>query len=53
MMDFGLENRNVLYQGNAATSLSETATGNLTSANNTLNKHHIVATLPIGTKAAF
>ena len=53
MLDFGLENRNVLYQGNAATSLSETATGNLTSANNTFNMHHIVATLPIGTKAAF
>ena len=53
MMDFGLENRNVLYQGNAATSLSETAEGKLTSANNTFNMHHIVATLPIGTKGAF
>ena len=53
MMDFGLANRNVLYQGNAATSLSETAQGVLKSANNTFNMHHIVASLPIGTKAAF
>ena len=53
MMDFGLENRNVLYQGNAASSLSETAEGTLTSASNTFNMHHIVATLPIGTKGAF
>ena len=53
MMDFGLENRNVLYQGNAATSLSETATGTLTSANNVFNMHHLAATLPIGTFGAF
>lgn len=53
MMDFGLENRNVLYQGNAATSLSETATGVLKSANNVFNMHHIAATLPIGGKGAF
>ena len=53
MMDFGLENRNVLYQGNAATSLSETAAGVLKSADNTFNMHHIVASLPIGTKGAF
>ena len=53
MMDFGLENRNVLYQGNAATSLSETASGVLKSADNSFNMHHIVASLPIGTKGAF
>ena len=53
MMDFGLENRNVLYQGNAATSLSPTAQGVLKSANNAFNMHHIVASMPIGTKAAF
>ena len=53
MMDFGLENRNVMYEGNAATSLSETATGVLRSANNVFNMHHIAATLPIGGKGAF
>lgn len=53
MMDFGLENRNVLYQGNAATSLSETAQGVLKSANNTFNMHDIVATLPIARHGAF
>ena len=53
MLDFGLENRNVVYQGNAATSLSETATGTLKSANNVFNMHHIVATLPISTFGAF
>ena len=53
MMDFALENRNVIYQGNAATSLSPTAQGVLKSANNTFNMHHIVASMPIGTKGAF
>ena len=53
MMDFGLENRNTLYQGNAATSLSSTAQGVLKSANNTFNMHHIVASLPIESHSAF
>lgn len=53
MMDFGLENRNVLYQGNAATSLSETASGVLKSGNNTFNMHHIAVTLPIAQFGAF
>ena len=53
MFDFGLENRNVLYQGNAATSVSETATGVLKSASNTFNMHHIVASLPIESHSAF
>ena len=53
MFDFGLENRNVLYQGNAATSVSETASGVLKSASNTFNMHHIVASLPIATHSAF
>lgn len=53
MMDFGLENRNVLYQGNAATALSPTAQGVLKSANNSFNMHHVVASMPIGTKGAF
>lgn len=53
MMDFGLENRNVLYQGNAATSLSETASGVLKSANNTFNMHHVAVSLPIARAGAF
>jgi len=53
MFDFGLENRNVLYQGNAATSVSPTATGVLKSANNTFNMHHIVASFPIAGPSAF
>lgn len=53
MMDFGLENRNVLYQGNAATSLSETASGVLKSANNTFNMHNIAVSLPIAQFGAF
>ena len=42
MMDFGLENRNTLYQS-----------GTARSANNTFNMHHIVATFPIATHSAF
>ena len=53
MMDFGLENRNTIYQGNAATSLSPTATGVMRSASNTTTMHHIVATLPIASRGAF
>ena len=53
MMDFGLENRNVLYRGNAATSLGQEASGTMTSASNTFNMHHVAATLPIGTRGAF
>ena len=53
MMDFGLENRNVLSQGNAATAANPTATGALKSANNTFNMHHVMASLPIGTAGAF
>ena len=53
MMDFGLENRNVLYQGNAATSLSETASGVLKSGNNTFNMHHVAVSLPIARAGAF
>ena len=53
MMDFGIENRNTLYQGNAATSLSPTATGVLKSASNTTTVHHIVASFPIETHSAF
>ena len=53
MMDFGIENRNTLYQGNAATSLSPTATGVLKSASNTTTIHHIVASFPIESHSAF
>ena len=53
MMDFGLENRNTIYQGNAATSLSSTATGVMKSASNTTTMHHIVATMPIESHSAF
>ena len=53
MMDFALENRNTIYEGNAATSLSPTATGILRSASNTTVMHHIVATMPIASRGAF
>lgn len=53
MMDFGLENRNTLYEGNAAASMAQSAKGELRSASNTFNMHHIAATLPIGTIGAF
>ncbi len=53
MMDFGLENRNTIYQGNAATSLSPTATGVMKSASNTTTMHHIIATMPIESHSAF
>ena len=53
MVDFGLENRNTLYDGNAARSMSPTATGVQHSASNTFNMHHIVASFPIATVGAF
>ena len=53
MLDFGLENRNTIYQGNAALSMSPTATGVQKSASNTFNMHHLVASFPIATKGAF
>jgi len=53
MIDFGLQNRNTIYQGNAALSMSETATGVQRSASNTFNLHHLVMALPISTKGAF
>ena len=53
MMDFGIENRNTVYQGNAATSFSGTAEGVLKSASNTTTMHHIAASLPIASRAAF
>lgn len=53
MFDFGLENRNVMYNGNAATSIGTQATGDLKSANNTFSVHHIVASMPIYKNSAF
>lgn len=53
MMDFSLENRNTIYQGNAATAMSPTATGVLKSASNTTTMHHIVASMPIERHSAF
>jgi len=53
MMDFGLENRNTIYHGNAATAEGVDADGTLKSANNTFNLHHLVMTMPIASKGAF
>ena len=53
MMDFGLENRNVLYNGNAALSMSSSSTGVQRSASNTFNIHHLVASFPIEQHSAF
>lgn len=53
MMDFGIENRNTIYQGNAAASMGGSASGVLKSAHNNFNMHHIVASLPIGSHSAF
>lgn len=53
MMDFGLENRNTVYKGNAATAAGLDAEGDLKSASNTFNLHHLVISAPIATKGAF
>lgn len=53
MVDFGLENRNTIFYGNAARSMSPTATGVQRSASNSFNMHHIVASFPISTMGAF
>ena len=53
MVDFGLENRNTLYQGNAAISVSPTASGVMRSASNTFNMHHLAVSFPIAKKGAF
>lgn len=53
MMDFALQNRNTIYQGNAATSVSPTATGTLKSASNTTTMQHIVMSMPIESHSAF
>lgn len=53
MMDFGLENRNTVYQGNAAAAMGSEASGVHKSAHNTFNMHHIVVSLPIESHSAF
>ena len=53
MVDFGLENRNLIYEGNAARSISPTATGVQRSASNTFNMHNIVVSFPIASQGAF
>lgn len=53
MMDFGLENRNIIFQGNAATALGSSAAGKMTSAANTFNMHNVVASFPIASHSAF
>lgn len=53
MVDFGLENRNTLYQGNAARSISPTASGVQRSASNTFNLHNLAVSFPIASQGAF
>lgn len=53
MMDFGLESRNIIFNGNAATALGSSAAGNLKSAANTFNMHDVVASFPIASHSAF
>jgi len=54
MLDFGLEQKNTYYAANAATVEGTAASGDVVhSASNTFNMHHIVASFPIYTKAAF
>lgn len=53
MFDFGVENRNVMFNGNAATAIGSQATGDLKSANNTFNVHHVMASMPIYKHSAF
>ena len=53
MVDFGLENRNVIYDGNAARSISPTASGVQRSASNTFNMHNLVVSFPIASQGAF
>ena len=53
MMDFGVTENNVIYSANAATSGDPTATGKLTSANNTFNMNHIVFSFPMWKHTAF
>ena len=53
MLDFGLENRNTIYQGNAAEASGSEASGVRKSAHNTFNMHHLVVSLPIESHSAF
>jgi len=53
MLDFGLSQKNILYTADAATTIEADDSGMLHSVNNMFNIHHIVASFPIGQKAAF
>lgn len=52
MLDFGVTQKNILYLADAATSIEDTDSGRLKSVNNMFNIHHIVATLPLGSRVA-
>lgn len=53
MLDFGIENRNTIYEGNAATAMGSEAEGPLKTANNTFTVHHMVVSFPIEKHSAF
>lgn len=52
MLDFGVTQKNILYTADAATSIEDTDSGKLRSANNMFNIHHIVASVPLGNRVA-
>ena len=47
MLDFGVTQKNIFYTADAATSIEDTDSGKLHSANNMFNIHHIVVSFPI------
>jgi len=53
LFDFGLKNANTIFEGNAATAMAQEGTGDLKSATNTFNIHHIAASFPIYKNSAF
>ncbi|MBP5505372.1 MAG: hypothetical protein J6X89_04650 [Bacteroidales bacterium] len=52
MLDFGVTHKDIIYTADASTSIETTDSGKLRSANNLTNIHHIIVSLPIGTKVA-
>lgn len=53
MLDFGLSHKDIFYTADAATTIETDDSGTIRSVNNMFNIHHIVASFPIGQKAAF
>jgi len=53
MFDFGLNNSNTIFEGNAATALGKEAEGPHKSAMNTFTMHHVAASFPIYKHSAF